>query len=590
MSQGAAKPMFGYKGRVLHIDLCRGRFEVETPHPRAYENFIGGKGLAGYYLRPHIQREWDDPDLPVCLFTGPLVGTIAPTSGRATLMSRSPLTGTICDSSVGGSLGLNLKRAGYDGLVLWGRAEHLTGVEINGAEIRFTDARPLRGMDAAGLADKLKGQGAVMAVGPAAENGVLFASVMVDKHHAAGRGGLGLCLAAKNLKYLCAAGNEKTGVRDRARLMAAREEILRLCAASPVLMGRHGFSCAGTGALYDLMDSRGMAPTDNFQRTRFESASSLNAHAYQEKYSPKKHGCKGCHILCKKVSKGRAMPEFETMSHFTGLVGNTDLEMVVAANDLCNRMGMDTISAASTLACHREIQGRDLSPDQIIELLTDTALGRGLGKELGQGSLRYARSKGREECSMSVKGLELPAYDPRGAFGMALGYAVSTRGGCHLRGYPISHEILRKPVATDRFSFSGKARMIKIAEDLNSVVDSLTGCKFIFLAASLEEYAKAFSAVTGREMAAQDLLLCGERIYYQERIMNCLNGFDAAQDDLPARFFEEPGRSGDKVETPPLVRKDFLEARSRYYKVRGLDQDARPLAEQAQRLGLEWNG
>ncbi|MEF2145639.1 MAG: aldehyde ferredoxin oxidoreductase C-terminal domain-containing protein, partial [Desulfovibrionaceae bacterium] len=193
-------------------------------------------------------------------------------------------------------------------------------------------------------------------------------------------------------------------------------------------------------------------------------------------------------------------------------------------------------------------------------------------------------------AAMAVKGLELAAYDPRGAYGMALAYAVSTRGGCHLRAYPVSHEILRKPVATDRFSFSGKARMIKIAEDQNAAVDSLTACKFLFFAATLEEYAKALSAATGEAASSESLMRIGERIVYDERIMNALNGFGAAEDDLPVRFFTEPGTGGEGIEVPPLDRATFLEARARYYRIRGLDANGLPTREKAGELGLTWNG
>ena len=191
---------------------------------------------------------------------------------------------------------------------------------------------------------------------------------------------------------------------------------------------------------------------------------------------------------------------------------------------------------------------------------------------------------------MSVKQLELPAYDPRGAFGMALGYALSTRGGCHLRAYPIAHEILRKPVATDRFSFSGKARIIKIAEDLNAVVDSLTACKFIFFAASLEEYARALYGVTGFSTTGQDLLKTGERIYYQERILNARNGFTARDNDLPERFFQEPGYCEEDNHIAPLDRAAFLEARANYYRIRGLSDDGLPIPAKCLELDLEWDG
>jgi aldehyde:ferredoxin oxidoreductase len=586
--------MNGWTGSILHINLSTRTHEVEKPSlTGVYSRYIGGKGLGGYFLRRCGQLEWDHPEMMVGLFTGPLVATLSPTSGRAHMISKSPLTNLVGDSSVGGKLATALKRAGWDGVVITGKSRRPVGLEIDDNRVVFQDADQLRGLDTEAVHARLNPKKASLAcIGPAAENGVRFASVTVDRHYAAGRTGMGLCLAAKNLKYLLVRGTGRTRVHNVSRLKQAREEILRLTAASPALMGQYGFTCLGTGAVYDLIDNRRMMPTDNFLRTRFEHAAKLNANAYAKAYRPKKHGCRGCHILCKKIGRRNddrfAMPEFETMSHFTALIGANDMDLVVEANRRCNRYGMDTISTASVLACRREITGEDYTADRLMQLLDDIAFGRGEGRSLGAGASRYALSMDRPQSAMAVKGLELPAYDPRGAYGMALGFAVATRGGCHLRAYPISHEILRKPVATDRFSFSGKARIIKISEDLNAMVDSLTACKFTFFAASLEEYAEAFSAVTGMETAAQDLLAIGERIDYNERIINFQNGYDGRADDLPRRFFTQPGTGGGGIIIPPIDRKAFLTARAKYYKIRGLDQAGRPTKEKAIALGLPW--
>ena len=584
---------YGWTGKIAHINLSTSKVDVLQPSLELYKKFIGGKGMAGYFLRPHVTLPWDHPDMPVLIFTGPLVGTAAPTSGRATIMSRSPLTGTIGDTSVGGRLGFQLKRAGWDGIIITGLAASPCGIEIVDDTIRIVDASSLWGSEAdAVFAELADGKQSVVTVGPAAENGVAFSSLMVDKHHSAGRMGIGLSWARKQLKYLTVLGTGTVAVHDKKELLAAREEILRLTAASPILMGQHGFSCFGTGSIYDLMDSRRMMPTDNFKKTHFDRAGELNAYAYKDGYDSGKHGCMGCHIRCKKIARksnmvGVSMPEFETMSHFTALMGNTDMDLVMQANRLCNLYGMDTISAAATLACYRELSGMKDISHEILDLLTQIATGATeLGRQLGKGSAHYARQNNREETSMNVKGLELPAYDPRGAYGMSLAYALSTRGGCHLRAYPVSHEILRKPVATDRFSYSGKARIIKIAEDQNAVVDSLTACKFIFFAAGLEEYARAYTAVTGVATTAQDLLSVGERIYYHERLMNGLNGFDAEDDDLPPRFFAEAGSSGKGIEITPLDRADFLEARARYYRIRGLDGQGSVTPEKVEELEL----
>ncbi|HEC97977.1 MAG TPA: aldehyde:ferredoxin oxidoreductase, partial [Nitrospirae bacterium] len=261
------------------------------------------------------------------------------------------------------------------------------------------------------------------------------------------------------------------------------------------------------------------------------------------------------------------------------LNGNSDLHSIVEANRLCNDYGLDTITAASTIACYSEFSGRRLSPEELLRHVVLIGERQGIGDALSEGSRRFAESEGVPELSMTVKGLELPAYDPRGAYGMALAYVTSNRGGCHLRAYPISYEILRKPVAVDRFSFEGKARMVKISEDINTVIDSLTACKFVFFAASLEEYAKAVNAVTAREYDVQSLVRAGERTWLLERHLNTLNGFSRKDDNLPERFFREAGYSDGNVTIPPIRRKDFDDALDRYYRIRGYDKEGRVTEE-----------
>ncbi len=579
--------MYGWCGKIAKINLSDQTWSVETADPEILKKFIGGRGLAGYYLRKKITLNWDDPDMPLLIFTGPLVNTRSPTSGRMTIMSRSPLTGTVGDSSVGGSFGTELKKAGFDGIIITGKSHTLAGIEILNDSIRITDARHLAGRETGYVNSLLKGKGSRAVIGPAAENGVVFSSIIVDRHFAAGRSGIGRVSASKNIKYITVKGTGKTKIFNAQDLRKAREDVFRLAAASPVLLGEFGISRFGTGALYDLMDARCMMPTDNFRQTKFSHASFINAHAFKKRYAPKKSGCRGCHILCKKITKNHtSIPEFETMSHFSALLDNSDIHTVVRANRICNEMGMDTISAAATLACFSEISQKRLSPNEIVSLLLDIGEKRGLGAELGMGAAKYAKRRGRSDLAMAVKGQELPAYDPRGAYGMALAYATSTRGGCHLRAYPVSHEILRKPVATDRFTFKGKARIIKIGEDLNAVADSLTACKFIFFAASLEEYAKIYTAVTGIKTSGQDLFKTGERIYYNERIMNSANGFTEKDDDLPDRFFTSPGYKNTSIDIDPIDRKAFLEARSNYYVVRKLDKKGMPVPDTARKLGL----
>ncbi|MCK5542262.1 MAG: aldehyde ferredoxin oxidoreductase [Desulfobacterales bacterium] len=573
--------------KILKIDLNTNSIKTEDIDKTIYQEFIGGKGIAGLYLKPHITKSWDDPTMPLIFMCGPLVGTSSPTSGRSCVMSKSPLTGTICDSSVGGTLGFNIRKAGYEGFIITGKSNKLCGIEICDDSIKIVSAEKYKEWEIGKLHNTLKKKGSVVSIGPAAENGVLFSNIMIDRFFCAGRGGLGMIQAAKNLKYITVKGTGKIAVHDKLLLQRAREDIFRLIAASPIIMGEHGIANFGTGALYDLIGNRRMMPTGNFKKTVFDGASNLNAFSYKKKYNTKKAGCKGCHIQCKQVGKDNEhIPEFETMSHFSALINNDKIDIVTEANRICNEQGIDTISAASTIACYSEITQQKLSGDKIISLLQDICKNKGEGAALSKGSYYFAKENNKPELSFSVKGLELPAYDPRGAYGMALAYAVSTRGACHLRAYPISHEIIRKPVATDRFSFDGKARIIKISEDMNAIIDSLTACKFAFFGCSLEEFAMAYTAVTGLEMSAHQLISSGERIYYNERIMNWQNGFTRVDDSIPKRFFNEEGSHGNNIKIPSINKTTFEKTLSDYYKIRGLNENGEPTQQKANELGL----
>ncbi len=421
--------MSGWCGRIALIDLTRNQVETAELDPDLCRRFVGGRGMAGHFLKDSAHLDWDNPDMPILLFTGPLVGTASPTSGRMTVMSRSPLTGTVGDSSVGGTFGTQLKKAGLDGLIITGRSKTVCGIEITDHGIFIAACPHLNRQPVSTVLSRLKPGGATAVIGPAAENGVLYAGLIIDGEYAAGRGGIGCCFAAKNIKYITVKGSGRIRTADPEALKDAREDIYRLVSASPAISGPFGISRFGTPALYDLMDSRHMMPTRNFTQSRFEGACTANAHALHQRFHPLKTGCAGCHIRCKKKSTdGHHLPEFETLSHFSALIGNSELDTVMAANGICNDLGMDTISAASVLACHFEINEIEPSPALVISLLTDIGLRRGVGIELGQGAARYATSKGKPEAAMSVKHLELPAYDPRGACGMALAYAVATRG------------------------------------------------------------------------------------------------------------------------------------------------------------------
>ena len=476
---------------MLVVDLSSGRMRREEIPPELLRAYLGGRGLGVRLLRGRHTLSPFDPAMPVVFAVGPLCGTPAPTSARLSVVSRSPLTGTVYDCSAGGRFAWRLRAAGLFAILVEGRSPRPVVLAVTSAGEELLPAEGLWTKGVGETVRALSDRGSVAAIGPAGENGVLFSNIMMGEGNAVGRGGLGAVLGSKNLKAITVDGDLRTPVADRERFDRARADVMRLFRASPVIFGELGIAEYGTPALVDLMRQRRMAPTENFRRTVFEDSSAYSGPAIRAAYGAKKDGCYGCPIQCKKsAADGRHLPEYETVSHFGALNGIADLHAIVRSNDACNDLGMDTISAAATLSAWGEARGRFPSPEEIGPLLHDIAHRRGEGDLLAEGSRRVAEALGKPGLSMSVKSLELPAYDPRGAYGMALAYATSNRGGCHLRAYPISHEILRKPVASDRFSFSGKARMIKIAEDANAAVDSLVACKFAFFGASLEEYAE----------------------------------------------------------------------------------------------------
>lgn len=566
--------MFGWTGKILKVDLTSGKAWREDIPLELLHAYLGGRGLGVRLMRDYFTLDPFTPEMPLIFAVGPLCGTAAPTAARLTVVSRSPLTGTIYDCSAGGRFAWRLKAAGVDALLITGQSAKPVVLAINGDQAELLPAGELWGKAVPDTVSVLSGGGSVACIGPAGENGVLYANIMMGEGNSVGRGGLGAVMGRKKLKAVIVDGDRATAVADPTRFDHARQDVMRLFRASPVIFGELGIAEYGTPALVDLMRQRRMAPTENFRKTVFPDSGNYSGPAIRKACGAKKDGCFGCPIQCKKSTpQGEPLPEYETVSHFGALNGIADLHAIIKANTLCNELGLDTITVAATLAAWGEAKGRFPAAEEVAPLLGDIAHRRGEGELLSLGSRRVAEALGKPGLSMSVKSLELPAYDPRGAYGMALAYCTSNRGGCHLRAYPISHEILRKPVPTDRFSFSGKARIIKIAEDTNAAVDSLVACKFSFFGATIEEYAELLSATSGMEYSPQSLKEIGERIYLTERFYNCANGFSSADDLLPERFYNEPGSSGEGIEIRPIDRQRFNEELQKYYRIRGLTED-----------------
>ena len=585
--------MDGWMGKGLEVDLTAQRWELVDLDPDLLRSYLGGRGIGVKLVRDRMSPSANplamnrsgsglDPSGVLVFAAGPLTGTRTPTSGRHAVVSKSPLTGTMFDANAGGRFGAELKFAGLDYIAVTGRADRPVFLAIKDDQVSLEDASHLWGRNCYEVLEQLSEFKSVSCIGRAGEKGVLFASIMNDGHAAAARGGLGAVMGSKNLKAIAISGSHRPSIADPDLFRHRLTDITRLLVASPV--SSKGLAEYGTPVLVNLINYMKVMPTGNFRESIFEQAEDLSGETIADTFSVRRIACHACPIACKRKDKesGRQIPEYETLAMLGPDCSNSDLETVVAANNLCNDYGMDTITAGATLACYSEIAGRNLSPEEMLDLIRQIGENQGTGAELAQGSMRYAISQGRAELSMSVKGLELPGYDPRGVLGLALGYATSNRGGCHLRAYMIGPEIFGKPKLIDRTSWSGKSGLVRVFQDIFTAVDCLVVCKFALFSVGEEEWANILSAVTGVEFVSEDIIRVGERIWNMERLFNIEAGFGAQDDALPERFFTE----GNGRSAPPIDRQEFQHVLAEYYMFRGWDREGVPTPAKLAGLGL----
>lgn len=590
--------MYGWAGKVLEVDLSEERIkELELEEELAY-NFLGGRGLGAkilyYRVGPDVKPF--DPENLLVFAVGPLTGTLAPTSGRHSVATKSPLTGTILDSNSGGYWGAELKFAGFDAIIVSGQASRPVYLWVHNGSAELKDASGLWGKGTHASTDAIckqlgDGKVRVACIGPAGERFVKFAAIINDKNRAAGRGGVGAVMGSKRLKAVAVKGSRPVKIANEAAFKVFVKECQKVLHENPFTST--ALPMYGTAFLMNIVNEHGILPTRNFQTGVFSSAEKLSGERIRETILVRGRGCFACPIPCGRVTKVGELevegPEYGTLCAFGAQCGVDDLEVIARANLLCNDLGLDTISMGSTIGCAMELseRGRLDGPkfggaEGIAELIRKTATREGLGEKLAEGSARLAEESGAPELSMSVKGLELPAYDPRGVQGLGLAYATSNRGGCHLRAYTIAQEVLGTPYPTERFSTAGKPEQTAILQDQHAVMDSLVLCRFTSLALKTTHYAKLLTAATGIEFTDEDLMKIGERIYNLERLYNLREGFSAEDDTLPKRLIEEPMPEG-----PSEGRRHMLPRMlSGYYACRGWGSDGVPTEEKLRELGL----
>lgn len=593
--------MKGMHNKLLSIDLSAESSEETNIDDSVLADYLGGRGL-GVKLFTSMVGATTDPlsaDNRLVFATGPLTGSIVPTSGRFSLVTKSPLTGLILYSNTGGNVGPALKSTGYDGLVITGRLAEPSYLLISETgESLIVPCEDLWGLDTqetqSRLVSAISGRFHSLMVGPAGENGVLFASIMNDGNHRAfGRGGSGAVMGAKNLKAIAIKLGKARPEIDKPELLSTYVKSARdKMKVAPIT--NSSLPTFGTAGLVNIINELGMLGIRNFQVGYSEEAEKLSGEAIRDEIFQKEEGCHACPIRCGRMTKTRTMngkgPEFE--STLLGMLTCIfDLETVAEANYYCNLLGLDTISTAGTISCAMELQEKGaLADDRIqfgnkellIPLVQDIAYKRGIGEELASGSARLAAKHGMPDVAMHVKSMELPAYDPRGALGHALGYATSNRGGCHLTGYLAAMEVFAAPKKIPRASAGSKADLLVLKQHQSAVEDSLVVCKFAGFALGFDFYSRFVTAATGEDFNITRLMRIGERIYNLERLFNVKAGLTRKDDTLPKRFLTEPLSEGlSKERTVPL--ESMLED---YYRLRGWDKTGIPSKSKLDELGI----
>lgn len=600
--------MFGWTGNLLRVNLTDGTIKKEALCPKDAEMYLGARGLATKIMMDEVDPKVDplSEENKLIFMTGPLTGTFASSGGRYEVVAKAPLTGTIGASNSGGHFGPELKYAGYDGIIFEGRAEKPVYLWIEDDNVELRDALHLWGKNVFETTDTVLAETAedarVACIGPGGEKMVLFAGVLNDRNRAAGRSGLGAVMGSKNLKAVAVKGSKSIKVADPEGFMEASTDARTKLKEHPVTGG--GLPTYGTQILINILNQSGALPTRNWRDGGiFEEAEGISGETLAEKYLVRNKGCFGCNIGCGRITRipeGKFKsfgegPEYEAGWALGACCGVGDLEAVSKANFICNELGIDPITTGATIACAMEMYEKGILTEEevgraipfgdaeaLVELTRMIGLREGFGDVLAEGSYRMASKYGCPELSMSVKKQEMPAYDARGVQGMGLEYATSNRGGCHVRGYLTSPEILGIPEKLDPLVTEGKAGWLKIFQDLTAVVDSAGICLFTTFAIGLPEISSMLRTATGINATDEEILKAGERIWNLERMFNIKAGFTAADDTLPPRLLKEPLQSG------PAKGKvvDLEKMLPEYYEVRGWGADGVPTAEKLQDLSI----
>ena len=611
-------------GKILRVNLTNGEIGEEFPDEETIKMYLGGAGLATKYLIDEVPRGTDplSPENLLIFMTGPLTGTPSPSTGRYSVVAKSPLTGFWGEANSAGFWGRDLKRSGFDGVIFEGKSSKPLYLITEDGKAELKDARHLWGKNTSEttklIREELGDNFNVACIGIGGENLVKYAAIMNDCDkpnygRAAGRCGMGAVMGSKNLKAIASRGKLKIKIANPEEYKAEARQRYDWVNQSLLKMTLEVF---GTAAILDLVNAKGGLPTKNWQTGVFKDADMINGTAINETILTGRKPCFACPVACGRLSEikeGKYKsagegPEYESVVSFGTMCGINDLGAITLAHFLCNEYGLDTISAGSTIAfameCYEkeilskeDAEGIDFSfgnSDSIIELVPKIAKREGIGDLLAEGSKRMAEKLGKNSIrfAMQVKGLELPAYDSRAAKITGLSFAVANRGGDHMTAFIEGPTFMSMPFMIVEDAEVGDilkenvedTEVVKNFEDAFGIFDAIGGCKFMGMVLTSEDWASLMSKLLGYDYTVADFKKTGERIYNLARIYNIREGLTRADDTLPARLLEDPlpegPAKGEVVNLEPLL--------DAYYDYRGWDRDGIPTQDKLRELGLEW--
>ena len=623
--------------KYAKIDLYTGKVEEFLIDEELFEKCLGGKALGARLLYDMLPKGIDplSPSSILIVNTGPMNGTGAPSSSRFNLTFKNVLTGGIASSNCGGQFGVMLKRAGFDGIIISGKAEHPSALMIIDGEVCLIDAAYLWGLDTEKVQEKFDRNYGKLVIGPAGENMVRYACA-VSGERVAGRCGAGAVMGSKNLKAILAYGTKKQEIYDKEAFHEYVKKWIKFLKSHPMTgktLGRFG-----TAGLVNNANISSALPTHNFRQGHFDKAEAISGEALADKYLVRNSGCISCPIRCERrvIVNGREVkgPEYETVGLFGSNIENYDLQIINEINYQADIMGLDTISLGGTLAFAMELREKGIADfglqfgrtDNILEIIYKIAHCEGEYAELALGSKKLSEMYGGKEYAIHAKGLELASYEPRRSVGMGLGYATSNRGGCHLNGGYLALIESVGVLKADSQTHKGKPELTVFFQNVMEAVSSAGFCLFTaqtmlpaifyklgplhwatrlanktilgarFLMRHIWDrmpwiipvnslyllpHAKAIKLATGMDMTSGKLLQIGERSYNIERMFNIREGLTWKDDTLPDRL---TNTRQDENRPDTVVCLDRM--LPGYYKVRGWDEKGIPLPKKLKKLGI----